>query len=105
MEKVDLSKESIGQRIKRARRWIDMTQGELAQKLDLSPSGISNIETGERRVDLDMLPRIVEATGQSLLYFLGLEPLNETPEGFERGPSGTSLDEDEAEDVAACLIA
>jgi transcriptional regulator with XRE-family HTH domain len=85
MDQVSLDKESIGQRIRRARRWVDMMQSELAEKLNLSPSGISTIESGSRRVDLEMLPRLAEATGQSMLYFLGLEPLNEKPEGFRQG--------------------
>ena len=43
---------SIGKRIKTARIRLDMTQERLAEQVNLSPSHLSNIETGTTKVSL-----------------------------------------------------
>ena len=49
---MELDYKAIGKRIKIARIKADMTQEMLAEKIDLSPTHLSNIETGTTRVSL-----------------------------------------------------
>jgi len=49
---------AIGKRIKIARIKADLTQERLAEALDVSPSHMSNIETGTTRVSLTLIVNI-----------------------------------------------
>ena len=52
---------SIGRRIKAARISLDMTQERLAEKVNLSPSHLSNIETGTTKVSLSTIVKLANA--------------------------------------------
>ena len=52
---------SIGRRIKAARISLDMTQERLAEKVNLSPSHLSNIETGTTKVSLPTIVKLANA--------------------------------------------
>ena len=52
---------SIGRRIKAARVSLDMTQERLAEKVNLSPSHLSNIETGTTKVSLSTIVKLANA--------------------------------------------
>ena len=56
-EDMSIDYKSIGRRIKAARTRLDMTQERLAEQVNLSPSHLSNIETGTTKVSL---PTIVK---------------------------------------------
>ena len=49
---MELDYKALGKRIKIARIKADMTQEMLAEKIELSPTHLSNIETGTTRVSL-----------------------------------------------------
>ena len=49
---MELNYKAIGKRIKIARIKADLTQEMLAEKIELSPTHLSNIETGTTRVSL-----------------------------------------------------
>ena len=57
---------SIGRRIKAARISLDMTQERLAEKVNLSPSHLSNIETGTTKVSLPTLVKLANALDVSV---------------------------------------
>lgn len=57
---------SIGKRIKIARIRADLTQETLAEIVNLSPSHMSNIETGTTKVSLSALVDIANALSVSL---------------------------------------
>lgn len=68
---MELDYKALGKRIKIARIKADMTQDKLSTILDISPSHISNIETGTTRVSLTALVNIANAlsvTVDDLLY-------------------------------------
>ena len=52
---------SIGKRIKTARTRLDMTQERLAEQVNLSPSHLSNIETGTTKVSLPTIVKLANA--------------------------------------------
>lgn len=63
-----------GDRIKRRREELHMTQKELAAKIGFSaPRNITNYEKGERSPDLETLCRIAKALSCTTDYLLGLE--------------------------------
>lgn len=60
---MELDYKAIGQRIKIARIKADMTQEKLAERIDLSNSHVSNIETGTTKVSLTAIVTIANALG------------------------------------------
>lgn len=52
---------SIGRRIKTARTHLEMTQERLAEQVNLSPSHLSNIETGTTKVSLPTIVKLANA--------------------------------------------
>ena len=67
---MELDYKAIGKRIKIARIKADLTQEHLAELIDISPTHLSNIETGTTRVSLNTIISIANAlsvTGDDLL--------------------------------------
>ena len=62
--------EALGRKIKEVRRKQNMTQEYLAEKVDLSVSHVSNIETAKTKVSLPTLVEISNALGVSVDYLL-----------------------------------
>ncbi|WP_330396663.1 helix-turn-helix domain-containing protein [Blautia sp. An81] len=60
-EDMSIDYKSIGRRIKAARISLDMTQERLAEKVNLSPSHLSNIETGTTKVSLSTIVKLANA--------------------------------------------
>ena len=60
----------VGQRIQDVRRQRGMSQTDLAEQLNISPSHMSNIETGRTNFGVDILKRITEVLQISADYLL-----------------------------------
>ena len=60
---MELDYKAIGKRIKIARINRDLTQEALADRVGLSPSHMSNIETGTTRVSLTTIVNLANALG------------------------------------------
>ena len=60
---MELDYKAIGKRIKIARIKADLTQEMLAEKIELSPTHLSNIETGTTRVSLTTIISIANGLG------------------------------------------
>ena len=58
---MELNYKAIGKRIKVARIRMEITQEQLAERLSLSPTHLSNIETGTTRVSLSSIVKIANA--------------------------------------------
>lgn len=58
---MELDYKAIGKRIKIARIKADMTQERLAEAVELSPTHLSNIETGTTRVSLNAIVTLANA--------------------------------------------
>lgn len=58
------------ERLKQARVEAGLTQVQAAKKLGRPQSHISNVETGQQRVDVVELKRFAKLYGKSVNYFL-----------------------------------
>ncbi len=58
------------ERLKKARLDAGLTQVQVAKKLDRPQSHISNIESGQQRVDIIELKRFAKLYGKKVEYFL-----------------------------------
>lgn len=58
---MELDYKAIGKRIKIARIKADLTQERLAEAVDISPTHLSNIETGTTRVSLTAIVNLANA--------------------------------------------
>jgi len=61
---------SLGQRIKKRRQILKITQQELAQGLGMTPQHISAIEQDKWSPSLALLPKLAEVLGVSTDYLL-----------------------------------
>jgi transcriptional regulator with XRE-family HTH domain len=52
---------SIGRRVKEVRTKLDLTQEELADKAELHPSYIGQVERGSKKVSIETLQKITHA--------------------------------------------
>lgn len=59
-------KKEIGKRVQNAREYAGMTQELLAEKLDISTSAISRLETGRSMVSIEKLYKISQVLGIGL---------------------------------------
>ena len=57
----------IGERIKKQREFIEVTQQELAKEAKLSQECISQIESGVRKPSIGSLERILSAIGLKMI--------------------------------------
>jgi transcriptional regulator with XRE-family HTH domain len=68
-----LSKTELGQRIAQLRKQKGLSQEELAQQLDMPRSSLTQIELGNRGIDVQELQQLSELLGVSLYRLLGTE--------------------------------
>ncbi len=62
----------IGEKIKSAREATNMSQKDLAEKVGFeSATALSLIETGDRKISIDVLQKIADIFHLDLNYFLG----------------------------------
>lgn len=61
---------SLGQRIRKARKTLNMTQEQLAEKCDLSTAHIGHIERGTRALSIESLITISDVLHVSTDYLL-----------------------------------
>jgi transcriptional regulator with XRE-family HTH domain len=68
----------LGERLRRSREYLGLSQSEVAEYMRLSRPAISNIESGRRKVSTFELARLARLYRQPYEYFLGEVP--EVPE-------------------------
>ena len=67
---MELDYKAIGKRIRIARINNELTQEELAEKVNISPTHLSNIERGVRTSSLDTIVTLVELLDVSIDYII-----------------------------------
>lgn len=53
--------QAMGRRIRKRRRWMDMTQDQLAEKVGVCTSFVGHIERGSRKLSVETLWAICKA--------------------------------------------
>ena len=69
----DLDFKAIGQKIRERRQAVGVTQEYIANRLDVNPSHVSNIECGHANPSLTALVRIADILECSVDYFIASE--------------------------------
>ena len=87
-----LHSNSIGNKIARARKNINLSQAELAQKVSISPQAVGKWERGASLPDIVTLNRLAAIFGVDLNYF---------SDGFQTGDVATTSNEPSADLVDA----
>jgi transcriptional regulator with XRE-family HTH domain len=67
----DIDRKDLAKRLKEAREYLELSQDEVATALDVPRSAISQIETGQRRVEALELQRLAEIYQRPIGYFTG----------------------------------
>lgn len=67
----------LGERLRRSREYLGLSQSDVAQHMGLSRPAITNMEAGRRKVSTFELARLAKLYRQPYEYFLGEVP--ETP--------------------------
>ncbi len=60
----------LGERIRKERHRLNLTQAQLAEAIDISDTYMGAIERGERNLTLDTLVRLVNRLGVTVDYML-----------------------------------
>lgn len=69
--------ETIGERLKEAREYLNLSQNEISQVVGISRSAISLIESNQRKVDAIELAKFSEIYQQPESYFTGTDAVQE----------------------------
>lgn len=67
------NKITISRKIKAARILANLSQEDLAQKLNLDRQVVSRMESGQRKIDVSEIKTIADITGQPPSFFYGEE--------------------------------
>lgn len=79
----NLDRAQLGERLKQARDYLDLSQDEVAKKLDIPRSAVSLIESGQRKVDAIELRRFAQLYQRPVSYFTGEVVSAAIPEDVE----------------------
>lgn len=73
----------IGDRLRRAREYLELKQEEAAEAAGLSRSALSLVENGRRKVDAVELARFAQVYGQSIEALSGTAETRPLPESVQ----------------------
>lgn len=68
----------VGQRLRELRKSKDLTQAQVAEGINCTPSAYNRYETGEREPSMETLAMLAEFFGVSLDYLYGKAPLSDS---------------------------
>ncbi len=71
MSNSDLDRTRLGELLRQAREYVELSQEEVGKRLDLPRTAISMIESGQRRLDTLELKRFAEIYQRPVSYFTG----------------------------------
>ena len=66
-----IERTKLAERLREAREYLGFSQDQVAQHLGISRSALSNIETGQRKVEAVELKRLAALYKRSQTYFTG----------------------------------
>ena len=91
---MDDKRKNLGLRIRQTRLKRGLSQLELCEKMQISPSHLSDIEQGKKNLGIDIFMRLIDALDVSADWLLELD----TPQG------SAILDKELAELFADCSV-
>jgi transcriptional regulator with XRE-family HTH domain len=74
----DTNRQALGERLKEAREYLGLKQDDVAKKLGIPRSALSNIEAGSRKVDAIELAQLAKLYQRPVAWFTG-EDSSDTP--------------------------
>lgn len=72
----DIKRMQLAQRLREAREYVGLSQGEVASALGLSRPAVTNFEAGTRKVEAVELDRLSALYGRTVQYLLSGETEN-----------------------------
>ena len=69
--KDDEERRSLGERLREARKYLGLKQGEVAEYLNVPRTALTDIENGNRRVEVIELTRLAKLYRQPIAHFTG----------------------------------
>jgi len=70
----DTDRQVLSERLKEAREYVGLKQEDVAKKLGIPRSALSNIEAGTRKVDAIELARLAKLYQRPVAWFTGEDP-------------------------------
>lgn len=67
----DVARKKLGERLREARKYLGLKQEEVAAYLKIGRTALTDIESGQRRVEVIELTRLARLYRQSIGYFTG----------------------------------
>lgn len=67
----ELARRQLGERLREARKYLGLKQDEVAAYLKIGRTALTDIESGQRRVEAIELTRLARLYRQSIGYFTG----------------------------------
>jgi transcriptional regulator with XRE-family HTH domain len=67
----DADRQALGERLKEAREYVGLKQDDVARKLSIPRSALSNIEAGSRKVDAIELAQMAKLYQRPVAWFTG----------------------------------
>jgi transcriptional regulator with XRE-family HTH domain len=78
-------RKKMGARLREAREYVGLSQDEVAKTLSIPRTALSNIETGQRRIDVLELKKLARLYKRPVEYFTGEEKVDQSlPAGVAR---------------------
>ena len=98
---LELDRQTLGERLRQAREYLDLSQDEVAKVIGIPRNAISLIESGQRRVEAIELKHLAGVYGRSVAFFTGEAPVLELPEDVEHlARTATHLSEQDRRELA-----
>ena len=67
------ARRSLGEKLRQAREYLGLSQDEVARHLKVPRTALTNIESGQRRIDALELKKLADLYRQAVGYFTGDE--------------------------------
>jgi transcriptional regulator with XRE-family HTH domain len=74
----DVDRQALSERLKEAREYVGLKQDDVAKKLGIPRSALSNIEAGSRKVDAIELAQLAKLYQRPVAWFTGEDPSGAT---------------------------
>jgi len=100
MPNSELDRSLLGERLKQAREYLELSQDEVAKKIGLPRTAISLIESGQRRVEAIELQKFASLYQRPVTYFTGEIVASALPEDVEHlARAATKLSERDRQEL------